>query len=507
MSPKVKLNEKPAETQEKTKSGEKAAVTEPAADEKLPKPQQILTKKKPDPISLPPKMETTPPMSPKPKLPIKKPPEPQEPAEIAKKGGKFVFPILKKPIPKIFSKSAPQSPSPVEPPTNKKFPFAGKLPLAASKSTESVPPKEPTPPKADEIPPKVDDAAAEVIVQECESCQTASDNASSLNDNANNNLVKNKFTTVTDDLHKLSSSVSSDQQSNNAKRPSQSEVETTSDYSESGDESGVEGSEDYSDEDEMPDDKPKKFDPKKKIKLNFENMKKCYVREEKSKIIMVARPRPLWKIKRGLHKQKNADLTSSSSDSDDSDDDSSARTSQTSETSETAGSSLNSSTKSMETAALSASAGKVGDYSDIYSSLISPLHSARKDENNNEDNENNKNVANKDFRTASTSSHDSGYFGGTAPISPKKALGKSACLVCGEMYGNVVVMWNQNCKPLQCDMSASLCLKEHKQNGELEGEEKMNIFKTHSTPHQFFCMFLLLHTQSYLQSSQIFVYF
>ncbi|XP_055545808.1 titin isoform X2 [Wyeomyia smithii] len=220
--------------------------------------------------------------------------------------------------------------------------------------------------------------------------------------------------------------------------------------------SGVEDDWSSDEEEEMANDKPekKKFDPQKRVKLNFEQMRKCYSKEEKSPIVLVARPRPLWKVKRHGHRHnRKADLTSSSSGSED------ESGSTTDQTSSEATSTVDASSDVNTDSSVNSSRGnnkkkqvkstsKTSDVgSDIYDNpMVIPLHSEppssssshskcpAKDENNNErsqsqqapnedDDENNKNVGNHEIRSTSTSSHDSGFYGGgTAPISPKKAM-------------------------------------------------------------------------------------
>uniref|UniRef100_A0A182W5U2 Uncharacterized protein n=1 Tax=Anopheles minimus TaxID=112268 RepID=A0A182W5U2_9DIPT len=250
--------------------------------------------------------------------------------------------------------------------------------------------------------------------------------------------------------------------------------------------SGVEddwSSEEEDDDDDMANDKPEKkkpFDPTKRVKLNFDQMRKCYSKEEKSPIVLVARPRPLWKVKRHGHRHnRKADLTSSSSGSSSSDDEStststttsSGATTSTNTTDQTSSeavsimdgatsdintdSSVNSSTGGTQKgkglkaqgAKGKGQKGKPDPFSDIYDNpMVIPLHaeprtSSRKsggsfaaparDENNNtpadlDEDERARSIgAGHEVRSASTSSHDSGFYGGgTAPISPKKALGK-----------------------------------------------------------------------------------
>ncbi|XP_053677999.1 titin-like [Anopheles nili] len=249
--------------------------------------------------------------------------------------------------------------------------------------------------------------------------------------------------------------------------------------------SGVEddwsSEEEEEDDDDMANDKPEKkkpFDPTKRVKLNFDQMRKCYSKEEKSPIVLVARPRPLWKVKRHGHRHnRKADLTSSSGSSSGSEDDESTSTSTTTssgattsittdQTSSEAASALDGATSDINTdsSVNSSTGGKTkgkaqkgqpkgkgqkGDksdpFGDIYDTpMVIPLHaeprtSSRKsggsfapsprDENNNtpadlDEDERARSIgAGHDVRSASTSSHDSGFYGGgTAPISPKKAL-------------------------------------------------------------------------------------
>jgi hypothetical protein len=119
------------------------------------------------------------------------------------------------------------------------------------------------------------------------------------------------------------------------------------------------------------------------------------------------RPRPLWKVKRNKHR-KHYD-----SDSDSSSDSASGST--------TTSSSSNSS---------SAKTNRNSDFTEIYEFTcpLSPLAKNPVEENSTTD-ENNVNIDNPNdgsTKTArsSTSSRDSGFHGGTAPSSPKRALGK-----------------------------------------------------------------------------------
>ncbi|XP_055588116.1 titin homolog isoform X2 [Uranotaenia lowii] len=248
---------------------------------------------------------------------------------------------------------------------------------------------------------------------------------------------------------RISSSSSSGQSSDSGGSDEESSSETSF--------SGIEDDWSSSDEEDMANDKPekkKKFDPQKRVKLNFDQMRKCYVKEEKSPIVLVARPRPLWKVKRHGHghNRKAADLTSSSSEAEDESGSGTDQTSSSGKSSTVGGSSDIASDSSIGSNRSGGAAkkipkgkgGKLGSKtsdvgSDIYDNpMVIPLHTEppktkppSKDENNNEqqgagsaDDENNKNLNNQqEVRSTSTSSHDSGFYGGgTAPISPKKAM-------------------------------------------------------------------------------------
>ncbi|XP_019530008.3 titin-like isoform X2 [Aedes albopictus] len=331
-------------------------------------------------------------------------------------------------------------------------------------------------------------AKLDVEIKDCAKCQQATltdtekvpakkpinTTTSAADSNPKTDLAKNKFGAVSN-LSSLSTATTAsdrsvtkqvlagaDQQSKQANQvirrcssSSSSEEEEEGTASETSF-SGIE--DDWSsEEEEMANDKAekKKFDPQKRVKLSFEQMRKCYSKEEKCPIVLVARPRPLWKVKRHGHRHnRHADLTSSSSGSED---ESGSATDQTS--SETAStvdassdlntdSSINSSRgpKGSGKKKQVKSGSKTSDVgSDIYDNpMVIPLHSEPKgsagsavssrDENNNdnsggqlppneEDGENDKNAGNHEVRSTSTSSHDSGFYGGgTAPISPKKAM-------------------------------------------------------------------------------------
>ncbi|XP_065074908.1 titin-like isoform X2 [Ochlerotatus camptorhynchus] len=278
--------------------------------------------------------------------------------------------------------------------------------------------------------------------------------------NASNQLVSNQVSTGADQQQKKKKPQQSNQVNRNRRYSSSSNEEDEEDTAASETSfSGIEDdwSSDGEEEDEdMANDKPekKKFDPQKRVKLNIEQMRKCYSKEEKCPIVLVARPRPLWKVKRRGHgHNRKADLTSSSSGSED---ESGTATDQTSSgaasTVDTSSdlntdSSVNSSRGPKNNKKKQVKSGsKTSDVgSDIYDNpMVIPLHSepkssvvvSSKDENNNdstgqlpvdgeegENGENDKNSGNHEIRSTSTSSHDSGFYGGgTAPISPKKAM-------------------------------------------------------------------------------------
>lgn len=158
------------------------------------------------------------------------------------------------------------------------------------------------------------------------------------------------------------------------------------------------------DSEESSDDMEKKnFDPQKKVKLDFAQMRKCYGGgDEKSTITLVARPRPLWKIKRNRHAVFSESSESDSSGGDD------ARDSAT-----------GSSQSSTQSEKKKKKDGGRGDDDNI-TSLMPSL--SVQDENDGDDSESKKK------NRLSTSSHDSGFcgLGATAAKSPRRALGEFA---------------------------------------------------------------------------------
>lgn len=177
--------------------------------------------------------------------------------------------------------------------------------------------------------------------------------------------------------------------------------------SESEDESSYEDdSEESSDEMEK-----KEFDPQKKIKVDFTQLRKCYGNDEKSKITLVARPRPLWKIKRNRHAVFSESETESSSADE-----------AANETRSTAGDSATGSSQS------STQSDKIKKKSDGYAipdniTALMPSLSVQDDKNGGDESVDGDG---KKKNRLSTSSQDSGFYGigATAAKSPKKALGE-----------------------------------------------------------------------------------
>lgn len=191
-----------------------------------------------------------------------------------------------------------------------------------------------------------------------------------------------------------------------------SKVETESE--DEGEESSYDDSEDSDEEMEKGD-----FDPQKKVKLDFAQLRKCYGKDETSKITLVARPRPLWKIKRNRH----AKFSSSESESSDAEEDVSEAQSATADSANN--SSHNSSTKSEPKQPKKKQSAKSGENSEISYENITALMPLLSVNDENGDNENVDDETKKKNRL-STSSHDSGFFGigATAAKSPRKALGE-----------------------------------------------------------------------------------
>jgi hypothetical protein len=140
-----------------------------------------------------------------------------------------------------------------------------------------------------------------------------------------------------------------------------------------------------------------------KIDYNFCNNDRSAFSHLTTNEFIFVRPRPLWKVKRNKHRKHY-------SDSDESDSDSTT----TSETS-TSESSNNSSAKT----------SRSSDFNEIYEftcPLSPPPKNNEADKTNADDNTDK--TSDDAARCSSTSSRDSGFHGGTAPSSPKKALGE-----------------------------------------------------------------------------------
>ena len=157
----------------------------------------------------------------------------------------------------------------------------------------------------------------------------------------------------------------------------------------------------------------KDFDPQKKVKIDFTSMQKFFKTEEKSNIKLVARPRPLWKIKRNRH----AKFSSSESESDDEEveeicgGDSATGGSQSSTNSE----------KVVKPVRKNKSSGNEISTEHI----VALMGNLNLNEENDDDNAS-EDAGKKKQTRFSTSSHDSGYssIGATAAKSPRKALGE-----------------------------------------------------------------------------------
>jgi hypothetical protein len=173
--------------------------------------------------------------------------------------------------------------------------------------------------------------------------------------------------------------------------------------------------EESSSEEEEVDMGKKDFDPQKKVKIDFSSMQKFFKSDEKSNIKLVARPRPLWKIKRNRH----AKFSSSESESDDEEveeicgGDSATGGSQSSTNSEKVVKQVRNKNKSSG--------------NEISTENIVALMENLNINEENDDNDNASEDSGKKKQTRfSTSSHDSGYssIGATAARSPRKALGE-----------------------------------------------------------------------------------
>lgn len=199
---------------------------------------------------------------------------------------------------------------------------------------------------------------------------------------------------------KASASEANKEATTEKKEESESESEDESSYEDDSEESS----------DEM---EKKDFDPQKKIKVDFTQLRKCYGNDEKSTITLVARPRPLWKIKRNRHAVFSESETESSSADE-----------AANETRSTAGdSATGSSQRSTQSEKLKKkSSGKADDaFPDNITALMPSL--SVQDNKNADDNVDGDG---KKKNRLSTSSADSGFcgIGATAAKSPRKALGE-----------------------------------------------------------------------------------
>lgn len=151
----------------------------------------------------------------------------------------------------------------------------------------------------------------------------------------------------------------------------------------------------------------KPFDPQRKVKLDFSQLKKCFGNDATSNIKLVARPRPLWKIKRNRHAVFSDSETDTSAEED-----------------TRGGSATGSSQSSAESEKQKKKVGGVKT-SDEASDNITALMSSLNVQNDNEGDDNGDSELKKKNRL-STSSGDSGIgLGATAAKSPRKAMGES----------------------------------------------------------------------------------
>ena len=157
----------------------------------------------------------------------------------------------------------------------------------------------------------------------------------------------------------------------------------------------------------------KKFDPQRKMKLDVTQMKKCYGgKDEKIVCTLVARPRPLWKIKRN----RNAVFSDSESGSSGEDETRSTGGGSASGSSQSSGNS-----EKLKKKVGSGKSGGVEVSSDNITALM-PVLSVNEEI----EGDDNGDSETKKKNRLSTSSADSGFcgIGATAAKSPRKALGK-----------------------------------------------------------------------------------
>lgn len=169
-------------------------------------------------------------------------------------------------------------------------------------------------------------------------------------------------------------------------------------------ESSYEETEESSDEMEK-----KNFDPQRKVKIDITQMRKCYGKDETSKITLVARPRPLWKIKRNRH------AVFSESESDSSAEEATERRSTAGDSAASSHSSTQSDKPKKKTV------GKDEISSDNITALMPAL--SVQDKANGDDGVDSES---KKKNRMSSGSSDSGFcgIGATAAKSPRKAMGE-----------------------------------------------------------------------------------
>lgn len=173
-------------------------------------------------------------------------------------------------------------------------------------------------------------------------------------------------------------------------------------------ESSYESSEESSEEMEK-----KPFDPQRKVKIDISQMRKCYGKDEAGAVYkLVARPRPLWKIKRNRHAVFSESETESSGD----------------ETRSTAGDSAGGSSSHSSTHSdikpKKKDSGKGDEISSEHITALMPGLNVQDGDNGDESIDSEGKKKNR----LSTTSQDSGFcaIGATAAKSPRKALGEFA---------------------------------------------------------------------------------
>lgn len=220
--------------------------------------------------------------------------------------------------------------------------------------------------------------------------------------NENEKLVESKAEQISI-VKELSETTSTNNYQNKAQE--KLEIESESEHS----------SYEESSEEEEEDMGKKDFDPQKKVKIDFTKMQKFFKTDEKSNIKLVARPRPLWKIKRNRH----AKFSSSSESSDE-------------EVEEIVGGGSNDSVTSGSQSSASSDKipkkntnillkARVKSRSDAQNeNIVALMQLLNVNENDNDDEVKKKSR----FSTSSQDSGYSGMSGATAARSPRKALGE-----------------------------------------------------------------------------------